>query len=111
LIIKDLEIKSPKIENSLQLKEFLEKNKNTIIYTKNPKTINNFIEYNNLTDIEVKESKLNNIKSFTAPSPLKEERAGVRVIICDDILSSVFTKKRIKNSISSDLDLLLKIKP
>jgi transcription-repair coupling factor (superfamily II helicase) len=102
LIIKDLEIKSPKIENSLQLKEFLEKNKNTIIYTKNPKTINNFIEYNNLTNIEVKESKLNNIKSF---------QFNNIAYVCDDILNTVFTKKRIKNSISSDLDLLLKIKP
>jgi hypothetical protein len=40
-----------------------------------------------------------------------KERAGVKSIICDDILSSVFTKKRLKNKISSDLDLLLKIKP
>jgi len=48
LIIKDLKISTPKIKNSIQLKEFLEKNKNITIYTKNPKTINNFINFNSL---------------------------------------------------------------
>jgi len=102
LNIVDLEITFPKIKNSIELKDFLEKNKNTTIYTKNPKTIKNFLKYNNLENIQIKESKLNNIKSFS----YKEKN-----FICDDILGVVFTKKRIKNSISSDLDLLLKIKP
>ena len=102
LIIKDLEMTTPKIENSIGLKEYLEQNKDAIIYTKNPKTINNFIEYNNLKNIKIVETKLNNIKSFKFKNTS---------YICDDILSTVFTKKRIKNSISSDLDLLLKIKP
>ncbi len=110
LNIIDLQITFPKIKNSIELKEFLEKNKNTTIYTKNPKTIKNFLDYNKLENIQIKESKLNNIKSFIIPSPLKE-RVEVKFYICDDILSVVFTKKRIKNSISSDLDLLLKIKP
>ena len=34
-----------------------------------------------------------------------------QLIICDDILSKVFTRKRLKKNLSADLDLLLKIKP
>ncbi len=103
LKIIDLEIIVPKIESSIDLKNHLLNTKKQIqIYTKKTKTISNFIEYNNLKNIKIIEVKLNNIKSFETKN---------KIIICDDILNHIFAKKRLKNSISSDLDLLLKIKP
>jgi len=102
LKIIDLEISIPNIKNTLELKQILENKKEIKIYTKNVKVINNFIEYNSIKKIKVIETNLNNLKSFEN----KKE-----IIICDDILSKVFTKKRIKKNLSADLDLLLKIKP
>jgi hypothetical protein len=43
-----LEIKSPVIENIDALKKILNSEKNIFIYTKNRKTISNFIDYNEL---------------------------------------------------------------
>ena len=73
-----------------------------IIITKNKSTIQNFIEYNNILNIEIIETSLNNLKSF------KNEQI---IVICDDNISRIFIKKRIKRSISKKLDLLLQIKP
>jgi len=42
---------------------------------------------------------------------LKSFQDKEQLIICDDILSKVFTRKRLKKNLSADLDLLLKIKP
>jgi uncharacterized protein with ACT and thioredoxin-like domain len=75
--------------------------KNITIYTKSEKTIKNFLEYNSIEKIKTIETKLNNLKSFEN----KKE-----IFICDDIISSIFTKKRLKKNLSADLDLLLKIK-
>ncbi len=102
LIIKDLNITSPKIQTSLELKNILNKEKQINIFTKNIKTIQNFIDFNDIKNTKLIETKLNNIKSFKYKKWL---------YICDDILNQVFTKKRIKTKLSSNLDLLLKIKP
>lgn len=105
LKIIDLEINSPKIDNTWELKSYLEKNNKLIvkIYTKNTKVIKNFLEYNNIENIKIIETELNILKSF--------EQKNKRTYICDDIISKVFTKKRLKKNLSADLDLLLKIKP
>jgi hypothetical protein len=72
------------------------------IYTKNLNNIENFLEYNNILDIEVLENKLTFLKSYKNPKNL---------VICDDILSKIFVKKRVKKSVSENIDLLLQIKP
>jgi len=111
--IIDLEISTPKISDTNELKEILIESpiipfkkgiieKSIIIYTKNPKVIKNFIEYNNVKNIKIIETKLNNLKSFKSKKIL---------VICDDILWRIFTRKRLKKNLSADLDLLLKIKP
>lgn len=101
LNIKDLEINNLKIENIDDLKDILKKHK-SIIFTKSSQSIKNFLEYNDLGNTSLKETDLNNLKSFSFENTY---------YICDDILSPIFTKKRTKKSISADIDLLLKIKP
>ncbi|MDD2487548.1 MAG: CarD family transcriptional regulator [Candidatus Gracilibacteria bacterium] len=101
----DLRISDIDINNVDELKEILAMKK-TKIYTKNVKTITNFVDYNNISDssveiIEITDKRLN-LESF---SDSESE------MICDDILSNIFIKKRYRKSLSKDLDLLLQIKP
>jgi hypothetical protein len=56
---------------------------------------------NNLENIEIYETTLINLKSF---------RTQKSIIITDDNLSRIFIKKRIKRSLSKNLDLLMQIK-
>jgi len=85
LKIKDLEIKSPVIENIDALKKILNSDNNIFIYTKNKKTIDNFIDYNELNkDAVIKEISWNYLKSFEFKKEWK--------IICDDILCKIFIK-------------------
>lgn len=79
-----------------------DKNFKKYIFTKNTKTINNFLELNNLENIEVIKTELNNLKSF------KTEKVFV---FADDIISKIFVKRRVKKSFSENLDLLMQIKP
>jgi len=75
------------------------------IYTKNVRTITNFIEYNNISwDIEVVEipASMRYLESFASWETL---------YICDDILSDIFIKKRSRKSVAKNIDLLLEIKP
>ena len=72
------------------------------IFTKNKNTIKNFIELNNLAWVEIHEIGLNNLKSF---------RTINSVVITDDNISRIFIKKRIKRSLSKNLDLMMQIKP
>ena len=97
----DLEINVPKIKNTNELKEITKKKKVTF-YTKNEKTIKNFLEYNNIKNCKIIETNLNVLKSFETKNDS---------FVCDDIIRELFTKKRVKKNISADLDLLLKIKP
>jgi len=91
------------IHNIDELKVILE-NKSILkyIFTKNKKTINNFLNLNNLDDVLVFETDLNNLKS------LKNDNL---VLICDDNISRIFIKKRIKRTLSENMDLLMQIKP
>ncbi|MDC0506167.1 DEAD/DEAH box helicase, partial [Candidatus Gracilibacteria bacterium] len=98
----DLEIYSPKISNLDTLKQFLESHKQVHIYTKNYDTIDNFLEYNNISGVSLNKVKINHLESFKLDSLL---------VVCDDILSNVFIKKRIRKNFSADMDLLMKINP
>ncbi|MDD3119867.1 MAG: CarD family transcriptional regulator [Candidatus Gracilibacteria bacterium] len=71
------------------------------IYTKNHKTLSNFIEYNSFVRINLFDTNLK-LESFC----LENE-----YFICDDILGEIFVKKRVRRSVSSNIDLLLQIKP
>ena len=98
----DLWIDDLYIEKLEDLKILLEeKNTKKCIFTKNKVAIKNFLELNNLESVEVYETTLNNLKSF------KTDKLS---IICDDNISRIFIKKRIKKSLSKNLDLLMQIK-
>ncbi|MFK7779751.1 MAG: CarD family transcriptional regulator [Candidatus Gracilibacteria bacterium] len=72
------------------------------IFTKNKNTIKSFLDLNNLDGVEVYETSLNNLKSF---------RTINACVITDDNISRIFVKKRIKRSLSKNLDLMMQIKP
>lgn len=76
--------------------------KNITIYSKNLNTIKNFIEYNSIKNVSIFKTELSILKSYKSQKEL---------IICDDNLSKIFVKKRLKNSLSENIDLLLQIKP
>lgn len=101
---KNLWIQDIFLENIDDFKKKIEENKNKkiSIYTKNKKTIENFLDYNNWENIEIIEIKLNFLKSYESIN---------EIVICDDNLSRIFVKKRVKRSMSKKLDLLLQIKP
>lgn len=91
------------IHNVDEFKDLLEnKNIAKYVFTKNKKTINNFLNLNNLDDVVVFETDLNNIKS------LKNDKL---IIVSDDNISRIFIKKRIKRTLSENMDLLMQIKP
>jgi hypothetical protein len=79
-----------------------EKTSKKYIFTKNLNTIKNFLELNNLENISVFKSDLNNLKSF---------KIGLNYVFTDDIISKIFVKRRVKMSFSENMDLLLQIKP
>lgn len=79
-----------------------DKKRKKYIITKNKKTIINFLNLNNLEDVIVLNTTLNNIKSA---------KNDDFVIVWDDNISRIFIKKRIKRTISENMDLLLQIKP
>ena len=99
----DLGITDLFLEKIDDLKNILEDKKiDKYIFTKNRKTIENFIDLNNLTQVCIYETSLNNLKSFKTKDAC---------IITDDNISRIFVKKRIKRNLSKNLDLLMKIKP
>jgi transcription-repair coupling factor len=115
---KNLEIENPVIENIENLKEILRPHSfspnwsyvDIIIYTKNKKTITNFIDYNNLNkDVVIKEIFWNFLKSFKINNKVRDDELSTLQVISDDILWKIFIKKRINKNISADIDLLLKI--
>ncbi len=101
LKIVDLGISTIEIKDIIELKNKL-KTKLAFFYTKNPKIIKNFIDYNQIKNTEIVEVNLACLKSFETQKEM---------FICDDIIKNIFTKKRLKRNISIDLDLMLKIKP
>lgn len=100
---KNLGIDSLYIEKIEDLKNILEEKWiKKVVITKNRNTINNFLELNNLTWIKVIETNLTNLKSF---------KTSKEYIIADDNISRIFIKKRVKRSMSKNLDLMLQITP
>ncbi len=107
LEIVDLKINELNIKCIEEFKELLkDRNLEKTIVTKNIKLIDNFIKYNNLENIKLEEAKVNNLKSFQ----LKTINQKPKTILCDDIISKIFIKKRVNKKLSDNLDLLLKIK-
>jgi len=103
LKIVDLKIEYIHISSIEKLKEWLRKEfASKTIITKNPKLIEGFLENSDIQGVHVEFAKKNFLKSFT----YKFEK----ILICDDILSQIFIKSRIKKKLSEDIDLLLKIK-
>jgi len=100
---KDLWFNDLVIHNLDEFRNLLEdKSKIKYIITKNRKTISNFLNLNNLDDVIVTETNLNSIKS------IKNDNI---VIVWDDNISRIFIKKRIKRTLSENMDLLMQIKP
>ena len=64
-----------------------------------------FLRENSFSHISLQSVKTHLLSSFCIP--IKQEKK--RVYICDDILSKIFIKKRIRKKLSADIDLLLKI--
>ncbi len=90
------------IENIESLLKILKSEKKITLYTKNSKTISHFLEYNGIENASIHSTSLTLLKSFSSPQ---------EIIICDDNLSKIFVKKRLKRSLSENIDLLLQIKP
>jgi transcription-repair coupling factor len=117
----DLSVCDLCIESIEDLKNIL-KNKSyegKYIFTKSIKTFKNFLELNNIENIHVHESSINSLKSFVVsspppnPPPIKEggsKKKQGEVFICDDNIGRLFIKKRVKRSLSKNLNLLLQIK-
>lgn len=98
--VLDLEIKDLDIDNIDNLREKLNENKEKIIFTKNKKLIENFTNLNNILNYTVYESNENLAKSFETNN---------HIVLCDDNISKIFIKRRIKRNLSKDINLLLKI--
>ncbi|MCH2188741.1 DEAD/DEAH box helicase [Candidatus Gracilibacteria bacterium] len=99
LEIKALQI--PDIESFHEkLKDF--DTKNISIISRNTRGVENFLSYNDISGISLQKTDLNFLKSFETANTL---------VLCDDVLSRIFIKKRSKKSLSKNLDLLLQIQP
>ncbi len=116
---KNLGIDELYIEKIEDFKILLEeKNTKKYIFTKNRNTIKNFIDLNNLDLVEIIDTNLNNLKSFRIsnhPLPPPYQGGGKLqdwvIVVCDDNISRIFVKKRIKRSLSKNLDLMMQITP
>ncbi len=105
--ICDLNITVPEISSIDDFKTLLsEKNKHIHIYTKNTKTITNFLEYNNLSLESLHEITWAFIKSF-----VHSNEGTQTYVLSDDMIWELFIKKRAHKNMSVELDLLLKIHP
>ena len=84
---------------------FAEKNNRIKIYTRHTGMIEEFLKENNFWHIETVSVKNHLLTSFKY-----EEKKEAHLIICDDIISKIFIKRRVQKKLSADIDLLLKIK-
>ncbi len=96
----DLEIKELNIDNIEDFRQKMLDKKFKTVYTKNKKLIENFAYLNNISNYEIFESNENLLKSF---------ESNENIVFCDDVISKVFVKRRVKKSFSAEMDLLLKI--
>lgn len=98
----NLWIDSLHIPNLEELKDLLEnKSFKPHIFTSHEKAVSDFIDLNNITSVILNSWKYKWLKSF-----IKEKD----LYICDDIISKIFIKKRVKKSVSRHMDLLLQIR-
>ena len=98
-----LQIEEIYFNNLDDFKKVLEqKNTEKYIFTKNLTTVKNFLELNNLDEVKLIKTGLNNLKSF------KTEKTFV---FTDDIISKIFIKRRVKKTFAENMDLLMQIKP
>ncbi len=81
------------------------------IYTKFAKTIEDFIEFHKLTNIQVTEIQKGWLESFMMNEVQIWETKLWKIVITDDIIGKVFVRTRNKKSIAKHLDLLLSLKP
>ena len=83
------------------------------IYTKFTKTVQEFIEFHKLKNIEVIEVQKWWMESFSIKNNLEifGKMSFSETIITDDIIGQIFVRTRNKKSIAKHLDLLLTLKP
>lgn len=98
LYIDDLASLTEKLQDT----QFWEK----YIFTKNKTTLDNFLNYNNISRVKVIDCRIKQVESFYTDFKHKNNI----LVIGDDNLNRVFVKKRVKRSFSKDLDLLVHIK-
>lgn len=72
-----------------------------IIYTKSKKVLIDYLEMNNIKNVDVLSKKIKS-SSFKISDKI--------CFIFDDIISKIFVKKRVKKSLTKEFDLLLEIK-
>lgn len=102
----NLQISPLNIQTLEELKETLWSSKSSAkIYTRHVNTISEFFEANNFWHISITWVKTHLLTSFSYP----QKQWKNWIYICDDILSKIFIKKRVRKKLSADVDLLLKI--
>lgn len=102
----------PEIKNIHELIANISNNKNTpIFYTRNPKTLENFLENNSLKNITIIHSNSRKIESFELKNDNKIFKNIPKLLIADDILWKIFVKSRKSGSVAKNLDLLISLSP
>lgn len=102
----------PEIKNIHELIANISNNKNTpIFYTRNPKTLENFLENNSLKNITIIHSNSRKIESFEFKNDNKIFKNIPKLLIADDILWKIFVKSRKSSSVAKNLDLLISLSP
>ena len=102
----------PEIKNIHELIANISNNKNTpIFYTRNPKTLENFLENNSLKNITIIHSNSRKIESFEFKNDNKIFKNIPKLLIADDILWKIFVKSRKSGSVAKNLDLLISLSP
>ena len=105
-------VEFPEIKNIHELIANISNNKNTpIFYTRNPKTLENFLENNSLKNITIIHSNSRKIESFEFKNDNKIFKNIPKLLIADDILWKIFVKSRKSNSVAKNLDLLISLSP
>ena len=117
-----LDVGIPDIAHIESLKHYISENSslaNIRIYTKNEKTVHDFLEFHGLSGCEVIHVEKKGLESFEMRNPSFPEGWTVSwkkendktIILADDILDSLFVRTRSKKSLAKNLDLLLHLCP
>lgn len=79
-----------------------------MIATKYEKSLQEFLEYNGLSDIKIINISKSGLQSFECTKKIE----GVpSIFITDDIIGEIFVRTRTRKSIAKNLDLLLTLNP